>query len=179
MRTTSSKVRATAVGIVSLLLLASGVGLWTLFGPILTRHSTVTRIHAGPYEAASRARPGRFIVPHCAACHGVTRLEGQPELARAQARRQTAGAAPRRVRPHLAPRGSSRLFRPIQRLGVKPPLAPEGYQSDMPAFGGVVLTDDQHNLGRRWRSSRAPGPRRSALGRHGLDEAAAATAGQL
>ena len=33
------------------------------------------------------------------------------------------------------------MFR-LTKNGVKPPLAPEGYRSDMPAFDGV-LTDEQ------------------------------------
>ena len=42
---------------------------------------------------------------------------------------------------HTWHHADEQLFR-LTRLGVKPPLAPEGYQSDMPAFDGV-LTDAQ------------------------------------
>ena len=42
---------------------------------------------------------------------------------------------------HTWHHADEQLFQ-ITRLGVKPPLAPEGYESDMPAFGDT-LSDEQ------------------------------------
>jgi mono/diheme cytochrome c family protein len=75
----------------------------------------------------------------CASCHGQ-RLEGQPDWRI----RRADGKLP--APPHDASGHTwhhpKELLVAITKLGMVPPHAPPGYQSDMPAFGGK-LTDRQ------------------------------------
>jgi len=73
----------------------------------------------------------------CASCHGV-KLEGQPDW-RSRNANGRLPAPPHDESGHTWHHADEQLFR-ITKLGLKPPLAPEGYESDMPAFAGV-LTD--------------------------------------
>lgn len=76
---------------------------------------------------------------HCASCHGAN-LEGQPNWTT----RKPDGrfpAPPHDESGHTWHHPDDVLFG-LTKSGLKPPLAPAGYQSDMPAFGGV-LTDEQ------------------------------------
>lgn len=76
---------------------------------------------------------------HCASCHGA-RLEGQPDW-RTRKPDGRLPAPPHDATGHSWHHSDEQLFR-MTKFGLKPPLAPEGYQSDMPAFGGV-LTEAQ------------------------------------
>ncbi|WP_372071407.1 cytochrome c [Tistrella mobilis] len=76
---------------------------------------------------------------NCVSCHGAN-LEGQPDW-RTRKPDGRLPAPPHDETGHTWHHPDQQLFR-ITKLGVKPPLAPEGYQSDMPAFGGV-LSDDE------------------------------------
>ncbi len=76
---------------------------------------------------------------NCASCHGAN-LEGQPNW-RTRKPDGRLPAPPHDETGHTWHHPDEQLFR-ITKLGVKPPLAPEGYESDMPAFG-EVLTDDE------------------------------------
>lgn len=72
---------------------------------------------------------------NCASCHGA-RLEGQANWRR----RKPDGklpAPPHDETGHTWHHPDKQLFR-ITEIGVRPPLAPDGYMSDMPAFGGVL-----------------------------------------
>lgn len=96
---------------------------------------------AEPGENAGRANPddpkqvalGRqAYAQHCASCHGAN-LEGQPNWRR----RKPDGRMP--APPHDATGHSwhhtdEHMFE-VTKNGVKPPLAPPGYESDMPGFG--------------------------------------------
>ena len=76
---------------------------------------------------------------NCASCHGAN-LEGQPDWKT----RKPDGrfpAPPHDETGHTWHHSDETLFG-LTKQGLKPPLAPAGYQSDMPAFGGV-LTDEQ------------------------------------
>jgi len=76
---------------------------------------------------------------HCASCHGA-KLEGQPDWMS----RKPDGklpAPPHDATGHTWHHATEQLVEMTKR-GMKPPLAPEGYQSDMPAFE-TVLNDDQ------------------------------------
>jgi len=76
---------------------------------------------------------------NCASCHGAN-LEGQPDWTT----RKPDGrfpAPPHDETGHTFHHPDDTLFG-LTKLGLKPPLAPAGYQSDMPAFG-PVLTDEQ------------------------------------
>lgn len=94
-----------------------------------------------PLDAGSPAviAQGRAVYEqHCASCHGV-QLEGQPGWQN----RRADGRMP--APPHDASGHTwhhpNEVLRTIVRDGVQA-YAPPGYQSDMPAFGGV-LTDAQ------------------------------------
>ena len=76
---------------------------------------------------------------HCAACHGED-LKGQPNWRQ----RKPDGrlpAPPHDDSGHTWHHPDTVLFG-ITRNGLKPPLAPDGYESDMPAYAGV-LSDEQ------------------------------------
>lgn len=101
-----------------------------------------------PTSSNGRADPGdsRQVLfgetvyrSNCASCHGAD-LEGQPDWRT----RKSGGrlpAPPHDETGHTWHHPDEQLFR-ITKMGLKPPLAPQGYESDMPAFGGV-LSDDE------------------------------------
>lgn len=74
---------------------------------------------------------------HCASCHGA-KLEGQPNW-RGRNANGRLPAPPHDESGHTWHHADEQLFR-ITKFGLKPPVAPKGYESDMPAFAGV-LTD--------------------------------------
>ena len=76
---------------------------------------------------------------HCASCHGL-KLEGQPNWQRRLANGRMP-APPHDESGHTWHHPDEVLFG-ITKHGMVPPYAPPGYQSDMPAFGGV-LSDEQ------------------------------------
>ena len=76
---------------------------------------------------------------HCASCHGAN-LEGQPDW-KSRNPDGRLPAPPHDETGHTWHHPDDMLFQ-ITKLGLKPPMAPAGYQSDMPAFG-AVLTDEQ------------------------------------
>lgn len=76
---------------------------------------------------------------HCASCHG-TRLEGQPDWTTRRANGRLP-APPHDDTGHTWHHPSEMLFA-ITKHGLKPPHAPVGYDSDMPAFAGVLRDDE-------------------------------------
>ena len=74
---------------------------------------------------------------NCASCHGP-KLEGQPSW---QIRKSNGRlpAPPHDETGHTWHHPDRDLFK-ITKDGMRPPVAPEGYESDMPPFSGV-LTD--------------------------------------
>ncbi len=81
----------------------------------------------------------RVYVAHCASCHGAN-MEGEPDWRN----RKPDGrlpAPPHDASGHTWHHPMDMLFR-MTRDGIVPPLAPDGYESDMPAFGGV-LSDNE------------------------------------
>lgn len=76
---------------------------------------------------------------YCAVCHGANR-EGQPDWRR----RLPSGRLP--APPHDETGHTwhhpDDLLIAIVRDGMRPPWAPDGYESDMPAFGDVLSDDD-------------------------------------
>jgi len=72
-------------------------------------------------------------------CHGA-KLEGQPNCRDCKPDGKLP-ASPHDETGHTRYHADEQLFHRT-RLGGKPPLAPDGYQSDMPAFDGVP-TDAQ------------------------------------
>jgi mono/diheme cytochrome c family protein len=94
---------------------------------------------ADPDDARQVALGETVYRQNCASCHGVN-LEGQPDwkIRKPDGRLP---APPHDESGHTWHHPDDQLFR-ITKLGLKPPLAPEGYESDMPAFG-PILTDEQ------------------------------------
>jgi mono/diheme cytochrome c family protein len=90
---------------------------------------------------------------HCAACHGA-KLEGQPEW-RKRMPNGRFPAPPHDESGHTWHHPDEVLFG-ITKHGPVPPYAPDGYQSDMPAFAGK-LSDDEIRavlayIGSKWSS---------------------------
>ncbi|TVO51956.1 c-type cytochrome [Denitromonas halophila] len=89
--------------------------------------------------SASLTQGATLYAAQCASCHGA-KGEGQPDWRE----RKPDGRLP--APPHDA--SGHTWHHPMEMLvqmtrdGLVPPLAPEGYQSDMPAFGHI-LSDDE------------------------------------
>ena len=80
---------------------------------------------------------------HCASCHGRN-LEGQPDwMSRLPNGRFP--APPHDDSGHTWHHPNEVLFA-LTKHGMKPPYAPEGYASDMPAFAGILSDDDIRNV---------------------------------
>jgi len=126
--------RAIVICAVAVALIASGGGLW--FWSI---QSEAAWHRADPGDRGLVALGETLYRTHCAACHGA-KLEGQPDW-RARKPDGKLPAPPHDESGHTWHHADDQLFR-LTKLGVKPPLAPPGYLSDMPAFDGV-LTDAQ------------------------------------
>lgn len=92
-----------------------------------------------PTNPAKLAIGQEVYEEHCAVCHGAS-LEGQPDwrIRRADGRLP---APPHDASGHTWHHSDDELFAMIHD-GIVPPLAPQGYQSDMPAFGDI-LSDDE------------------------------------
>lgn len=76
---------------------------------------------------------------NCASCHGGN-LEGQANW-RVRKPDGRLPAPPHNKTGHTWHHPDKHLFR-ITKFGVKPPLAPQGYQSDMPTFEGVLQDEE-------------------------------------
>lgn len=88
---------------------------------------------------AAVIRGEKIYAAHCASCHGK-RLEGQADW---QSPRPDGKmpAPPHNSDGHTWHHDSATLFG-ITKHGLVPPWAPPGYESDMPAFAGV-LSDEE------------------------------------
>jgi mono/diheme cytochrome c family protein len=95
--------------------------------------------HANPDDSLQVALGAAVYRQHCASCHGA-KLEGQPDW-RTRKPDGRLPAPPHDETGHTWHHPDEHLFG-VTKQGLKPPLAPEGYQSDMPAFG-EVLTDEE------------------------------------
>jgi mono/diheme cytochrome c family protein len=120
---------------------------WLVFGLLLSAVGGAAlvqwwpggRIKADPGDAAQVAAGKAVYDQSCAACHG-DRLQGQPDWQK----RLPSGrmpAPPHDESGHSWHHPDPVLFG-IVRDGLVPPHAPQGYESDMPAFGDR-LSDDQ------------------------------------
>ena len=88
---------------------------------------------------AAQVAAGKIVYADCASCHGAN-LEGQPNW-KSRKPNGRMPAPPHDDTGHTWHHADGVLFG-ITKIGLVPPYAPAGYQSDMPAFGGK-LTDDQ------------------------------------
>jgi len=92
-----------------------------------------------PSRPADPAQGRVLYARECASCHGAD-LSGQPDWRQ----RKPDGrlpAPPHDASGHTWHHPMSMLF-DMTKYGLVPPLAPEGYVSDMPAFAGT-LSDDE------------------------------------
>lgn len=89
--------------------------------------------------ARDLARGQALYAQHCASCHGAD-LSGQPDW-RERKPDGRLPAPPHDASGHTWHHPMDMLF-DMTKQGLVPPLAPEGYQSDMPGFKGV-LSDDE------------------------------------
>lgn len=96
-------------------------------------------LRADPRDGARVAAGSRVYALHCAACHGAA-LEGQPDWRRRLPHGRMP-APPHDESGHTWHHPDAVLFA-ITKNGLKPPNAPPGYESDMPAFG-ETLNDDE------------------------------------
>jgi mono/diheme cytochrome c family protein len=87
---------------------------------------------ADPRDAAKVALGAKVYAGHCASCHG-TSLEGQRGW-RSRLPNGRMPAPPHDDTGHTWHHADSVLFG-ITKNGLVPPYAPQGYESDMPAFG--------------------------------------------
>ena len=108
---------------------AAGWTFWSL--PLTGR--------ADPDDARQVALGETVYRQYCVSCHGAN-LEGQANW-RTRKPDDRLPAPPHDENGHTWHHPDDQLIR-ITKLGLKPPLAPEGYESDMPAFG-PVLTDER------------------------------------
>lgn len=90
---------------------------------------------ADPRNAAQVAQGQALYERYCASCHGA-KLEGQPEWRKRKADGRLP-APPHDDSGHTWHHAEEQLLR-IMKNGLKPPDAPEGYASDMPAFAGTL-----------------------------------------
>ena len=94
---------------------------------------------ADPSNASQVASGQAIYAANCASCHGAN-LEGQPDWKSRNASGRMP-APPHDDTGHTWHHADEILFG-ITRVGVAPPYAPPGYESDMKGFGDR-LTDQQ------------------------------------
>lgn len=92
-----------------------------------------------PRDAAQVARGSTLYGVHCASCHGA-KLEGQPDWRRRLPNGRLP-APPHDASGHTWHHSDADLLAMI-RNGIVPPLAPDGYKSDMPGYAGTLSEDD-------------------------------------
>ena len=114
-----------AIAVLAALALGAGLFYWL-------RTSPAPRID--PNDAAQVARGQAAYSAQCARCHGAN-LEGQPNW-RVRLANGRLPAPPHDASGHTWHHPDVDLFN-ITRNGIGP-YAPAGYQSDMPAFAGVL-----------------------------------------
>jgi mono/diheme cytochrome c family protein len=107
---------------------------------------------SGEFDAIDLLEGEAIYKAECASCHGA-KLEGRPEW-RTRRPDGKLPAPPHDASGHTWHHSREQLFA-ITKFGMVPPNAPEGYLSDMPAFGGK-LTDEQIRRVLTWIESTWP-----------------------
>jgi len=131
--------RSTIVIAAAALAVGLGALIWWDAQVRTAQHSAVPDL-----DAAERVTAGRPIYDlHCAACHGV-RLEGQSDW-RDRLPSGRLPAPPHDDSGHTWHHPLEVLFA-ITKHGLVPPYAPQGYQSDMPAFADRLSDEDIWNV---------------------------------
>lgn len=124
--------RTLAMVAVAVAIALGAVAVWLLWPPGLSGR-------ADPNDARQVALGHSVYQKYCASCHGA-KLEGQPNW-RIRKPDGKLPAPPHDQNGHTWHHPDEQLFL-ITKGGLRPPLAPDGYKSDMPAFGGI-LTDEE------------------------------------
>lgn len=122
-----------------LALAAAGAGAWWLLrsqGPAAAPPAPYT---LRPDDRALVARGQQVYTAHCAACHGA-QLEGQPNW-RVRGPDGRLPAPPHDASGHTWHHADELLFR-ITKLGVAKAAQLQDYQSNMPAYEGVLSDED-------------------------------------
>ena len=104
-----------------------------------TELDKATPMRIDPRDAAQAERGRAVYANHCASCHGA-QLRGQPDW-RIRLPNGRIPAPPHDESGHTWHHPDDVLFG-ITKHGLVPPHAPKGYESDMPAFGGVLSDPD-------------------------------------
>ncbi len=123
--------RIRRIGVLAVLTVGLATTLWFVFG-----HRPVGR--GDPANVAEVARGRALYAAHCAACHGAN-LEGQPDWQR----RKPDGrlpAPPHDASGHTWHHADAQLFA-LTKQGLAP-FAPRGYESEMPAYAGILGDDE-------------------------------------
>ncbi len=98
-----------------------------------------TTVGADPTDPVQVSLGRTVYFNECVSCHGA-QLEGQPNW-RIRKSDGKLPAPPHDETGHTWHHPDEQVYR-IAKMGVRPPLAPQGYESDMPAFGSA-LTDEE------------------------------------
>jgi len=122
-----------AVFAVTAFLLAAGAAI------IWSTQSSPVNGNADPQDVRQVTLGEPLYREYCGSCHGVN-LEGQPSW-KIRNDDGRLPAPPHDDTGHTWHHPDAHLFR-VVKLGLQPPLVPVGYESDMPAFGGI-LSDDE------------------------------------
>jgi len=118
-------------------LVGTGAAVWRSLQPADVRTPGVHDLR--PEDPKVVAAGQQVYVAHCAACHGA-KLEGQPDWKQRRPNGRLP-APPHDATGHTWHHPDEQLFR-MTKLGVARTAGIQGYESDMPAFEGV-LSDAQ------------------------------------
>ena len=130
----SSANRLTVAGLIALVLAAAAIAYYGR-----TELDKATPVRIDPRDAAQVERGRAVYANHCASCHGA-QLRGQPDW-RIRLPNGRIPAPPHDESGHTWHHPDEVLFG-ITKHGLVPPYAPKSYESDMPAFGGVLSDPD-------------------------------------
>ena len=129
--------RANRLAIAGLVVFILAAAVIAYYGRTELDKATPMRID--PRDAAQVERGRAVYANHCASCHGA-QLRGQPDW-RIRLPNGRIPAPPHDESGHTWHHPDEVLFG-ITKHGLVPPYAPKGYESDMPAFGGVLSDPD-------------------------------------
>ncbi len=127
--------RLTAVGLIAFVLAAAAIAYYGR----TELDKAPTPLQINPRDVAQVERGQAVYANHCASCHGA-QLQGQPDW-RTRLPNRRMPAPPHDESGHTWHHPAAVLFG-ITKHGLVPPYAPKGYESDMPAFGGVLSDSD-------------------------------------
>lgn len=122
----------TAVAAIIAIIVAAGFYLFADASP--------APAYISPSDAALVARGKSIYAAQCAACHGAA-LEGQPDW-RMRLSNGRLPAPPHDASGHTWHHPDKVLFDIVKNGLVPGKTAPEGYQSDMPAYGSLLSDED-------------------------------------